>query len=182
VIPLRRTSLNARRHPPSRALLVAKGETLERFGARRYLALAALAAGLGGCNGSGIGDPPPVDPGISVGGLNFVVVGAGYSMASGALPTADPSVAAPVVTFTGSLDGSVPAQLAVSAAEPFQTVLVLPTGAPAYARVAMPGNATLIGIATSRVSTSSFIAVQLQVAIVRGGRVSAPASIGLVTP
>ena len=155
---------------------------MERFGAWRSLALVALAAGLGGCSGSGIGDPPLVDPGISVGGLNFVVVGAGYSTAAGALPGADPNVAAPVVSLTGSVNGSSGAQLAVGAAAPFQTVLLSPVGAPGYARVAMPGNTTLIGIATSRVSTSSFAAVQLQVVIVRGGRVSAPASISLMTP
>ncbi|MCC7055578.1 MAG: hypothetical protein IT355_20070 [Gemmatimonadaceae bacterium] len=150
---------------------------------RRFLALAALLlAGGAGCGGSTITDPPQADPGVTVGGLNFVVFGSGYSTGAGALPTPDPTVAPPVVTLTGSLVNFASAQLAVSAAEPFQTVLILPVGAPSYARVAMPGDATLIGITTKREVLSSFIAQQVLVAIVRGGKVSAPVTISLSTP
>lgn len=173
--------LNARRHSPSRALLVAHGGTVERFGTR-YLAMATLALGVFGCSGGGIADPPRVDPGITVGGLNFVVVGAGYSTATGALPAADPDVAAPVVTLSGPLEGSAPAQIVVSAAEPFQTVLLLPVGWTSYARVAMPGNTTLIGVTTKRSTTDSFAPARVQVAIVRGGKVSAPTFVTLLTP
>jgi len=155
---------------------------MQRSGIRSLLTAALLTASLGGCGGKTISDPTVADPGVSVGGLNFVVAGAGSWTATGALPAADPSVAAPVVMLTGSLVGFTAAQLTVSAAEPFQTVLLLPVGAPAYARVAMPGNASLIGIATTRISTSSFFTPQLQVAIVRGGKVSAPVTISLLTP
>jgi len=48
--------------------------------------------------------------------------------------------------------------------------------------VALPGNATLIGIAMSRVPASSFLTARLQVAIVRGGKVSAPTTVTLLTP
>lgn len=148
----------------------------------RGLTVAALCmATFAGCGGTTI-EEPVVDVGVTAGGLNFMVLGAGYSSASGALPAPDPTVSAPVVTLTGSLGGFAAAQLAVSATEPFQTVLLLPVGAPTYARVAMPGNATLIGITTMRVATSSFSAQQLQVAIVRGGKVSAPVTISLLTP
>ena len=155
---------------------------MQRSGMRSLITAALLTAALGGCGDSTISDPKAADPGVSVGGLNFVVVGAGYSTATGALPAAASTVAAPIVTLTGSLGGFATAQLAVSAAEPFQTVLLLPVGAPAFARVALPGNATLSGISTTRISTSSFSTQQLQVAIVRGGRVSAPVTISLLTP
>jgi hypothetical protein len=154
---------------------------MRRSGVRGLAVAALLMATFAGCGSNDISEPV-VDPGVTAGGLNFTVLGAGYSTASGTLPAPAAAVAAPVVTLTGSLGGLATASLAVSAAEPFQTVLLLPVGAPAYARVVMPGNATLISIATTRVSTSSFIAQQLQVAIVRGGRVSAPVTISLLTP
>ena len=148
----------------------------------RGLALAALLfATLAGCS-SDKSSAPVLDPGIAVGGLNFVVLGAGYATAAGALPAPDPTVVAPVVTLTGSLGGFASAQLAVSATEPFQAVLLLPVGAPTSARLTMAGNVTITSITTMRVSTSSFFARQLQVAIVRGGKVSAPVTISLLTP
>lgn len=148
----------------------------------RNLAAAALVlATFVGC-GSDKTSAPVLDPGIVVGGLNFTVLGASYSTAASALPAPDPTVVAPVVTLTGSLGGFAAAQLAVSATEPFQAVLLLPVGAPTSARLTMAGSATITSITTTRVSTSSFFARQLQVAIVRGGRVSAPVTISLLTP
>ncbi len=149
----------------------------------RVLAMACLlVASLASCGGNDIAEPPAADPGVTAGGLNFVVQGSGYSTASGALPAADPTVAAPIVTLTGSPTAFAAAQLVVSAVEPFQAALLLPVGSPTYARIAMPGNATLVGITTMRVATSSFLAQQLQVAIVRGGKVSVPVTISLLTP
>ena len=154
---------------------------MRRSGTRGLAVAALLLATLAGCGRNEIAEPV-VDQGVTVGGLSFAVLGAGYSTASGVLPAPDATVAAPVVTLTGSLSGFASARLDVSAAEPFQTVLLLPVGAPSYARVAMPGNASLIAITTTRVVVSSFVAQQLQVAIVRGGRVSAPVTISLLTP
>lgn len=154
---------------------------MRRSGTRGLAVAALFLATLAGCGSNKI-EEPVIDPGVTAGGLNFTVLGAGYSTASGALPAADPTVSAPIVTLSGSLGGFSSARLAVSAAEPFQTVLLLPVGAPTYARVAMPGNATLIGITTTRVVNSSFAAQQLQVAIVRSGKVSAPVTISLLTP
>lgn len=154
---------------------------MRRSGIRGVAVAALLWATFAGCGRNNTSGPVD-DPGVTVGGLKFTLRGAGYSSAPGAMPAPDATVAAPVVTLTGSLGGFSSASLAVSAAEPFQTVLLLPVGAPSYARVVMPGNATLISIATTRVVNSSFLAQQLQVAIVRGGRVSAPVTISLLTP
>ena len=149
---------------------------------KRLLAMTVLAmASLAGCGGSDISEPV-TDPGVDAGGLNFVVSGAGYSTASGALPTPDATLAPPTVSITGTLSALSSAQLNVGAAEPFQTVLLLPVGATSYARVAMPGSAQLIGITTKRNLLSSFVAVQLQVAIVRAGKVSPPTTVSLLTP
>ena len=154
---------------------------MQRSGTRGLAVAALLLATLVGCGSDEI-SVPVLDPGISVGGLNFTVPGAGYATAASALPAPDPTVVAPVVTLTGSLGGFASAQLAVSATEPFQAVLLLPVGAPTSARLTMAGSATITSITTTRVSTSSFFARQLQVAIVRGGRVSAPVTISLLTP
>ena len=149
---------------------------------KRLLTMTVLVVtGLTGCGDSDVADPVQ-DPGVTAGGLNFVVAGAGYSTGAGALPVADATVAAPIVTITGTLSGLSSAQVIVGAAEPFQTVLLLPVGASSYARVAMPGNTTLIGITTTRDVLSSFLAQQLRVAIIRGGKVSPPTTISLLTP
>jgi len=124
-----------------------------RHGVAR-MAIAALAVSFGGCSGSGITDPPPADPGISVGGLTFVVVGASYTGNTGVLPAADPTIAAPVVTRTGSLGEFAVSQLSVGAAEPVEAVLILPARWSAYARVALPRNAAQLRISTTRVATS----------------------------
>ncbi len=137
----------------------------------RWLAIPLLCAGVVSCKSSANTDP--VVLGVTNGGLNFQLTGATLTVVSAALPTPDASFAAPVVTVDQVPTATTAATLSVSAAEPFQTVLVQPTGSTSYVRILLPVATQLIAIRIrTDPSGSVSVASAATVAVTSGTRAS----------
>lgn len=140
---------------------------------RRLIAVSVLALGGVSCGNSDTADPVIADPGLTVGGLKFTLSGATLTAVSAALPTSDASFAPPVVAVDRPPTATLSATITVSAAEPFQTVLVLPGGSSSYVRVFLPAQTTLIGITVLANPTgSASVSTAATIAVANGARTS----------
>jgi hypothetical protein len=137
----------------------------------RWLAIPMLCVGLSACKSSS--NTEPVVLGVTNGGLNFQLTGATLTIVSAVLPTADASFVAPVVTVDQVPTATVAATLSVSAAEPFQVVLVQPAGSASYVRILLPVATQLIAIRVLSDPTGSVsVATSATVAVASGARTS----------
>ena len=142
----------------------------------RWVAIPMLCAGLVSCKSSG--NTEPIVLGVTNGGLKFQLAGATLTVVSAALPNADASFVAPVVTVDQVPTATAAATLSVSAAEPFQVVLVQPTGSSAYVRVLLPVATQLIAIRVLTDPTGSVsVASAATVAVSSGSRTSKTTSV-----
>lgn len=142
----------------------------------RWLAIPMLCAAVVSCKSSGTTDP--IGAGVTNAGLNFQLAGATLTVVSAALPTPDASFVGPVVTVDQVPTATIAATLSVSAAEPFQTVLVQPTGSTSYVRIVLPVATQLIAIRilTDPIGSVS-VASAATVAVASGTRTSKTSSI-----
>lgn len=145
----------------------------------RVLLGTVLVAGVAACSNSPT-DPPVVEQGITVSGLNFKFTGATLTTGSGALPTATAGFVAPVVSVNRAPTSTTPATISIGAAEPFQTVLVQPVGSSSYARVFLPAPTTLIQLSVVTAPTTGVVATSVTIAVANGTRTSAPSGLALV--
>jgi hypothetical protein len=130
-----------------------------------------LAVGAVSCSSSGSTDPVVV--GTTIAGLNFQLTGATLTVVNSALPAADPSFVAPLVTVNQTPTATVAATLNVSAAESFTTILVQPTGNASYVRIVLPTATQLISIRVLTDPTNSTsVAATANVAVSSGTRAS----------
>ena len=137
----------------------------------RWLAIPMLCAGVVSCSSSS--NTEPVVLGVTNAGLNFQLTGATLTVVSAALPTPDASFVAPVVTVDQVPTATSAATLSVSAAEPFQTVLVQPTGSTSYVRIFLPVATQLIAIRVLTDPTNSVsVASAATIAVASGTRTS----------
>ena len=133
---------------------------------------AVLLSGAVGCK-SDPADPVVTDPGVTESGLNFQLAGATLTSVSSTLPTADASFSAPVVRVDRSPTSTAPATISVSAAEPFQAVLVQPNGSSSYVRIFLPAPTQLIGVnVLIRAAGAPAVATAVTIAVVSGARTS----------
>ncbi len=149
---------------------------------RRWVSLPALVLlGATGCS-SATTEVPPIDTGLTVAGLTFTLTGATLTNVSTALPAADASFAAPVVTVNRAPTSTQAATISVSAAEPFTAVLVQPTGSTSYVRITLPAQTTLIGVSVLTNPTGSVsVATSATVAVVSGTRTSKTSAVAFQT-
>lgn len=146
-------------------------------------ALVIVAAGLLGVTGCSNDPEAPaaIDPGVTVDGLNFQLAGATLSSVGSALPAADASFAAPLVRIDRSPTVQTPATITVSATEPFQSVLVQPSGSSSYVRLFLPAQTQLIAITVqARTAGSSSVATSVSIAIGNGARTSRASVLSLL--
>ena len=138
----------------------------------RWLAMPVLCVALAACKSSDSTGTSVLT--VANGGLLFVVIdGATFSNVSTALPAADASFAAPIVSVDQPPTATTAANLSVSAAEPFQTVLVQPTGSATYVRIVLPAATQLIAIRVLTDPTGSVsVASTATVAVASGTRTS----------
>lgn len=147
---------------------------------RRILALPLFVLGAASCGSSSTDDPVVVDPGLTVGGLKFTLSGATLTAVSGTLPTPDASFAAPVVTVDRAPTATQSATISVSAAQPFQTILIQPTGNASYVRIFLPAQTTLIGVTVlSNPAGSASVATSVTAAVANGARASKTTALSL---
>jgi hypothetical protein len=147
---------------------------------RRVLAVPLLVLGAAACGSSSTDDPVVVDPGLTVAGLKFTLAGATLTEVSAALPASDASFAAPIVTVDHAPTATQAATISVSAAEPFQTILVQPTGNASYVRIFLPAQTTLIGVTVlANPSGSASVATSITAAVANGARVSKTTALAL---
>jgi hypothetical protein len=140
---------------------------------RRLIAISVLAVGGASCGSSDTVDPIVADPGLTVAGLKFTLAGATLTAVNASLPTADASFAAPVVAINRPPTSTQSATITVSAAEPFQTVLVQPGGSSSYVRVFLPAQTTLIGVTViANPAGSTSVATAATIAVANGARAS----------
>jgi hypothetical protein len=87
-----------------------------------------------------------------------------------------------VVTINRAPTATQAATISVSAAEPFQAILVQPTGSASYVRIFLPAQTTLIGVSVLANPTgSTTAATAASIAVVSGTRTSKPAAIAFQT-
>jgi hypothetical protein len=147
---------------------------------RALLGGVLLLVGGAGCKDDPEG-PIVVDPGVTVGGLNFQLSGATITSVSGALPTADALLSPPVVRIDRSPSTTVPATITVSANEPFQTVLVQPNGSSSYVRIFLPAQTQLIGVSVQvQPNGATAVATAVAVAVGTTTRTSRSSALALV--
>ncbi len=126
-------------------------------------------------------EPVVIDPGVTVSGLNFQLAGATLTAVTNALPTPDAAFNAPVVRLDRSPTSSVPGTITVSAAEPFQTVLVQPNGSASYVRVFLPTQTQLIGISVLLWTAGiPVVATGVTIAVGNGARTSRTSVLSLL--
>jgi hypothetical protein len=147
---------------------------------RRILAMPLFVLGAAACGNSSTDDPVVVDPGLTVGGLKFTLSGATLTAVSAALPTADASFASPVVAVDRPPSVTQSATISVSAAEPFQTILIQPTGNASYVRIFLPAQTTLIGVTViANPAAGSAAATSVTAAVANGARTSKTSALSL---
>ena len=140
---------------------------------RKWLVLGSvLLAGTTACGSDGP-TTEVVPPGVDLSGLNFQLSGATITLVSGALPTADASFVAPIVSVDRAPTITLPATITVRAAEPFQTILLQPGGASSYVRILLPAQTNLIAVSVKTDATSSgVVATAATIAVGSGTRTS----------
>ena len=147
---------------------------------RRVLAVPLLVLGASACGSSSTDVPAVVDPGVTVAGLKFTLSGATLTTVAATLPAPDASFAAPVLTVDHAPTAAQSATVSVSAAEPFQTILVQPTGNASYVRIFLPAQTTLIGVTViANPAGSASVATSVTVAVANGARVSKTSTLSL---
>jgi hypothetical protein len=137
------------------------------------LSAAALLVVLPACSDS---DPAPIDPSVVLGGLRIELSGATLTTVSAAMPTADNAFLAPTLTLDRTPTTAAAATIGVAAAEPFQTILVQPSGSTSYVRVALPAPTQLIGVKVSYAAGATSIATAVTIAVASGTRTSRSAT------
>ena len=124
-------------------------------------------------------DPVVVETGVTVSGLKFTLTGATLTSVDAAIPTPTASFAAPTVSVNRAPSSSVPAVISVAAAEPFQTILVRPTGSTSHARIFLPAATSLIQISVVTTGTGGVVATSVTIAVGNGARTSATSNLAL---
>jgi hypothetical protein len=142
----------------------------------RFFAVLSASAALTLLPACGESDPAPVDPSVVVGGLRIELSGATLTAVSSALPTADNTFQAPTLTLDRTPTTTAAATIGVAAAEPFQAILVQPSGATSYVRVALPAPTQLIGLKVSYAAGATAIATAVTIAVASGSRTSRSAT------
>ncbi len=138
----------------------------------RALVLGAfLLAGAAGCTDDAA-SPVVADLGVTESGLNFQLSGATLTLVANALPNADASFSLPVVRVDRSPTSTVPATITVSAAEPFQSVLIQPSGSSSYVRIFLPAQTQLIGVSVQVRAGAPAVATAVTIAVGVGTRIS----------
>ena len=139
-----------------------------------------LVIGAVACGSSSTDDPVVVDPGLTVGGLKFTLSGATLTAVSAALPAPDASFASPVVAIDRAPGATQSATISVSAAEPFQTILIQPTGNASYVRIFLPAQTTLIGVTViANAASGPSAATSVTAAVANGARTSKTTALSL---
>ena len=144
-----------------------------------WLAFPMLLAAVVSCRSSS--GTEPIVLGVNSGGLNFQLTGATLTVVTAALPVADALFVAPVVAVDKVPTATTAATLSVTAAEPFQVVLVQPTGSSSYVRILLPVATQLIAIRVLTDPTSSFFSTSASVAVASGTRTSKTSTLRLQT-
>jgi hypothetical protein len=152
-----------------------------RFSRRTMRALAVcLVASVAGCGESEDDTTaPPVTVPAVVLGLEFSLAGTTATAVNGALPAAASNFGGPVTTLSQRPTTTTAGTLSVAAQEPFNTVLILPTGATQYVRISLPSTTTLIGVRVIGVAGAPVTATAVTVAVANGTRVSAATALSL---
>ncbi len=147
---------------------------------RALLLAALLIAGSAGCKDDPA-TPVVTDPGVTESGLNFQLSGATLTSVAAALPNADASFSAPLVRLDRSPTTTQAATISVSAAEPFQTLLVQPAGSASYVRIFLPAPTQLIGVSVLvRSAGAPAVSTAVTIAVGSGARTSRTSSLSLV--
>lgn len=155
---------------------------MRQVGRRSLVLVAVILSGAAGC-GAGPKEPVVADPGVTVSGLNFQLSGATLTAVANTLPTADASFSTPLVRVDRSPTASIPATITVSAAEPFQTVLVQPNGSTSYVRIFLPAQTQLIGVSVLlRPVGAPAVATAVTIAVGSGARTSRTSPLSLQSP
>ena len=148
---------------------------------RRFLVAPLLAIAVASCGKIDADGPVVVDPGVTVAGLTFTLAGATLTVVNAALPTPDNLIAAPIVALNRAPTVSQDATISVSAAEPFQAVLIRPAGSASYLRVFLPAQTTLIGITVIANPTGgASAAASATIGVTNGSRASRTAALSFL--
>jgi hypothetical protein len=122
-----------------------------------------------------------VAPG-TLGGWVFSLSGATIKPLFGVLPAATSGFAGPVVKLDRQPGATTSATISVGAAEPFNTIYVLPNGASQYLQVSLPATTTLIGLEMIGATGATTTATSLKIAVANGARTSTESTLLLLVP
>lgn len=143
-----------------------------KSGIRRAAVLAFALSAVAGCKSTSTEPPAQVAP--TLGGLQFSLSGATYTVVDGALPTGDASFTTPTTLQNRAPSATSAATLSVASAEDFDAILIRPAGATSYVRISMPAQTRLIGISVITAPGSQSVATVASIAVARATRVSNP--------
>ena len=148
---------------------------------RRFLVVPRLAISVASCGEADTDGPIVVDPGVTVAGLTFTLAGATLTVVNAALSTPDTLIVAPILALNRAPTATQNATISVSAAEPFQAVLIQPAGSTSYLRVFLPAQTTLIGVTViANPGGGATAAASATIAVSNGGRASKTAALSLL--